>query len=45
MTLIVRITVFVVFDLVRYKPGCTAIEDGLRLETSDLVRRGITLSM
>ena len=34
-----------VSDLVRHKPGCTATEDGQRLELSDLERRGIVLSM
>ena len=34
-----------VSDLVRHKPGCTATEDGLRLEILDLERRGIVLSM
>ena len=28
-----------VSDLVRHKPGCTATEDGLRLEISDLESR------
>ena len=34
-----------VSDMVRHKPGCTATEDGLRLEISDLESRGIVLSM
>ena len=34
-----------VSDLVRHKPGCTATEDGKRLENSDLESRGIVLSM
>ena len=34
-----------VSDLVRHKPGCTAIEDGKRLEILDLERRGIALSV
>ena len=34
-----------VSDLVLHKPGCTATEDGKRLEISDLSRRGIVLSM
>ena len=34
-----------VCDLVRHKPGCTATEDGYRLEISDLESRGIVLSM
>ena len=29
-----------VSDLVRHKPGCTATEDGQRLEISDLESRG-----
>ena len=29
-----------VSDVVRHKPGCTATEDGERLEISDLERRG-----
>ena len=33
-----------VSDLVRHKPGCTAIEDGQRLIISDLGSRGIVLS-
>ena len=36
-----RKPVFGVSDLVRHKPGCTATEDGLRLEISDLESRGI----
>ena len=34
-----------VSDLVQHKPGCTATEDGQRLEISDLESRGIELSM
>ena len=34
-----------VSDLVQHKPGCTATEDGLRLEILDLENRGIVLSM
>ena len=34
-----------VSNLVRYKPGCTATEDGYKLEISDLESRGIVLSM
>ena len=45
MSLVVRKPVFGVSDQVRHKPGCTAIEDGLRLEISDLGRRGIVLSV
>ena len=33
------------FDQVPHKPGCTATEDGWRLEISDLESRGIVLSM
>ena len=36
-----RKPVFGVFDQVRYKPGCTATEDGKRLEISDLESRGM----
>ena len=38
-------TSILVSDRVRHKPGCTATEDGLRLEISDLESRGIVLSM
>ena len=34
-----------VSDLVRHKPGCTATEDGLRLENLDVESRRIVLSM
>ena len=34
-----------VSDLVQHKPGCTATEDGSRLEISDLESRGILLPM
>ena len=34
-----------VSDHVRHKPGCTATEDGKRLEIWDLQRRGNVLSM
>ena len=34
-----------VSDLVRHKPGCTATEDGLRLEISDLESIRIVLSI
>ena len=34
-----------VSDQVRLKPGCSAREDGYRLEIWDLGRRGIVLSM
>ena len=36
MSLIVRKPVFGVSDQVRHKPSCTIIEDGQRLEISDL---------
>ena len=39
-----RNPVFGVSDLVRHKPGCTATEDGYRLEISDLERRGICVA-
>ena len=38
-------TNILVSDVVRHKPGRTGIEDGWRLEISDLERRGIVLSM
>ena len=38
-------TNILVSDQVRHKPGCTATEDGLGLEISDLESRGIVLSM
>ena len=38
-------TNILVSDLVRHKPGCTAIEDGQRLGISDLGSREIVLSM
>ena len=37
--------VFGVSDQVRHKPGCTATEDGYRLEISDLGSIGIVLSV
>ena len=39
--------VFVVSDPVRHKPGCTAKEDSLKLEISDIVSRsrGFVLSV
>ena len=42
---VLRKPVFLVSDLVRHKPGFAVIEDGKRLEISDLERRGIVLSM
>ena len=38
-------TVFGVSDQARHKPGCTATEDALGLEISDLESRGIVLSV
>ena len=38
-------TKVLVSDLVRHKPGCTATEDGWRLDISDLENGGIVLSM
>ena len=35
--------VFRVLDQVGHRPDCTATEDGLRLEISDLGSRGIVL--
>ena len=45
MSLVVRKPVFVVSDQVQHIPGCTAAEDGWRLEISDLGSRGIVLSV
>ena len=45
MSLVVRKLVFGVSDQVQHKPSCTPTEDDLRLEISDLDRRGIALSM
>ena len=45
MSLVLRKPVFGVSDQVAHKPGCTATEDGYRLEISDLGSRGIVLSM
>ena len=44
MGLVVRKSVFGVYDLVRHKPGCTATEDCYRLEISDLGSRGIAVT-
>ena len=41
MSLVVRKPVFGVPDQVRHKPGCTATEDGKRLEILYLGSRGI----
>ena len=43
LSLVVRKPVFGNFDQVQHKPGCTATEDGKRLEISYLRRRGIVL--
>ena len=40
-----RKSVFGVSDRVRHKPGCTATEDALKLEISDLESSGIELSV
>ena len=40
-----HITVVGVSDQVRHRPGCTATEDGQRLEISDLDSNGSVLSM
>ena len=45
MSRIIRKPVLAVSDQVRHKLGCTATEDGSRLEISDLGSRGIVLSM
>ena len=45
MSLVVRKPAFGVSDMVPHKLGCTASEDGWRLEISDLESRGIVLSM
>ena len=43
MSLIMRKPVFGVSDQVPHKPGCTATEDGQRLQILDLGSRGIVL--
>ena len=43
MSLVVRKPVFGVSDQVRHKPGCTATQDGMRLEIPDLGSGGIVL--
>ena len=40
-----RKPVFGVSDKVRHKPGCTATEDGQRLEILDMGTSGIVLSV
>ena len=45
LSLVLRKPVFRVSDQVRHKPGCTATEDGWRLEISDLESKGIVLSV
>ena len=44
MSRVQRKSVFGASDQVRHKLGCTAPEDGLRLETLDLGSKGIVLS-
>ena len=39
-----KLTIWV-FDLVRHKPGCTALENSFKLEVSDLDRKDIGLPM
>ena len=43
LSCVMRKPVFRASDQVRHKLGCTATEDGLRLEISDLTSRGIVL--
>ena len=43
MSLVLRKPVFGISDQVPHKRGCTATEDGKKLEISDLERRGIVL--
>ena len=43
MILVMRKSVFGGSNQVRHESGCTAIEDGKRLETSDLENRGISI--
>ena len=45
MSLVVRKTVFRVSDQVRHTPGCSATEDGYRLEILDLGSNGNVLSV
>ena len=45
MSLVLRKPVSGVSDQVRHKPGCTATEDALKLEISDLESRGGVLSV
>ena len=45
VSLVVRKAVFGISDQVRHKPGCTATEDGWRLEFYDLGSSGIVLSV
>ena len=45
LSLVVRKPIFGVSEQARHKPGCTATEDGSRLEISDLGNRGIVLSV
>ena len=45
MSRVARKPVLGVSDQVRHKPGCTATEDGEKLEISDIGSRGIVLSV
>ena len=45
MSLVMRKPLFGVSDQVRHKAGCTATEDGWRLEVSDLGSGGIVPSV
>ena len=45
MSRFMRKPFFMVSDQVKHKQGCTDTGDGLMLEVSDLVSRGIELSM
>ena len=45
LSLVVGKSVFGVSDQIPQKPGCTATEDGCRLEISDLGRRGFVQSV
>ena len=45
MNSVVRKSLFRVSDQSQHKPGCTAIEDGWRLEILDLESRAIVLPM
>ena len=45
LSLVVRKPVFGASDQIGHKPSCTATEDSLRLEISDLESKGIGLSV